>query len=81
MSLEAANELLALLAYEGHGNSKGFQRDESQLIISWPPAGLAGSPRSTTMMEGTSEAELEALKDVERLQEELQSPKSSEWFS
>ena len=81
VSLEAVNELLALLAHEGHGNRKGFQHDESQLIISWPPSGLAGSTKSTATTEGRKEAELEALKDVERLQEELQSPRSSKWFS
>ena len=46
----------------------------SQRVINWPPSGLP-SPKKTGKI---NEAELEALKDLGKFQEELESPQTGE---
>ena len=74
VSLEATNELLALLAHRGVGCEKASQHDMSQRVINWPPSGLPSLKKTGKI----NEAELEALKDLGKFQEELESPQTGE---
>lgn len=79
VSLEVLNNLLALLAYEGTGNKKANEYDPSQMVINWPPKGPLSPSARGRQREVTDEAEKEALKAMENLQEELQPARDGEW--
>lgn len=84
MSLEALNELLALLAYEGVGNKKCSTYDAAQQFINWPLKGkLKPSERSekkeTDKERAIRDATQDALKEMESLRGEQKSQKSGKW--
>ena len=52
------NDLLALLAYEGVGNKKAREYDNSQQFINWPPEGpLSPSEDKVRAKKGGEEQE------------------------
>lgn len=51
MSLEATNELLALIAYEGIDSQKASEYDVAQKIINWPPKDLPSPSRRRKQTE------------------------------
>lgn len=72
------NELLALLAYEGIGNTKCSRYDTAQQLINWPPKGKLNERnerKETDRERALREAEQEALKDMESLYGDSQSEK------
>ena len=78
-----ANELLALLAYEGVGNTKSSKYDTAQQFINWPPKGKLNERnerKETDRERALREAEQEALKDMESLYGDSQSEKHGKGY-
>lgn len=67
VSLDALNELLALLAHEGSGNKKASQYDKQRMIVNWQPSRTGKS----------SKAGLKALNEIIKKAEPAQ---TGQWY-
>ena len=71
VSLEVLNEMLAVLAYDGTGNKMARENDASQQLINWPQSRTQSHSESRDGRE-RDDAEEEALKAMDGLQDEIQ---------